>query len=223
MKILIDTYTKTGNLHHAYLLEGEREAIRSDLFGFIQNGLKISTVGNPDFWHTEHDTFTIDDARTLRQTQANKALSGDKKIFVIETRGMTVEAQNSLLKVFEEPTPHTHFFLIVPSAEIFLPTLRSRVALVSLHDTESKITNETKEFLGASIPDRLKIVGEIAEEKDKARAVTLIDGLLTKLHKNGEPAVLQELLKSRMYINDRSPSLKLLLEHIALIIPISTI
>jgi DNA polymerase III delta prime subunit len=220
MRVLIDTFKTTGNIHHAYLLEGEREGIRKELLHFIEKHLKINIIGNPDVWQSQFETFTIDDARKLREAQANKAIAGEKKIFIIETRGMTLEAQNSLLKVFEEPTPHTHFFMIVPSAEVFLPTLRSRTVIISQHNDTSSVSAETKEFLHASKDSRLKMIEEIIEEKDKARAIGLIDGLLKALHSKASPQILQELLKCRMYLHDRSPSLKLLLEHISLILPV---
>lgn len=218
MKLLIDTFKKTGNLHHAYVLEGEHEIVRKDLFDFISEYLKLATIGNPDFWYTIYDSFTIDDARNVREAQANRPVIGDKKIFVIETRAMTVEAQNSLLKVLEEPTAGTHIFILLPSAEIILPTLRSRAIVVSLRD-EAFATADAKIFLKSSLSERLEIVSEIAEEKDKAKAQGLLDGLITELHgKKGKEAVLKELLTARMYVNDRSPSLKLLLEHIACVL-----
>ncbi len=127
MKFLIDSYKKTGELHHAYVLEGDKENIRTQLFSFIEDQIQQSVRGNPDVWHSQFETLTVDDARALRDTQSNKAITTGKKIFIIETRLMTIEAQNALLKVFEEPTPNTHFFIITPTAEVFLPTLKSRV------------------------------------------------------------------------------------------------
>jgi DNA polymerase III delta prime subunit len=219
MDLLIETYKNTGTIHHAYIVEGSAEDIRLKLFDFIEKHLKLPVSGNPDLWHGQFETFSIDDARKIRDAQSNKGVSGDRKIFIIETRGITVEAQNSLLKVLEEPTSGTHIFIILPSSEIVLPTLRSRVMIVSLrNEHDPKI--EARKFLKVSLAERLEMVGEIAEEKDKAKAQELIEGLLLELHtKKGNETVLRELLKSRMYINDRSPSLKLLLEHIACILP----
>ncbi len=218
MKLLINTYNQTRSLHHAYVIEGNRNDIREHLFLFIENEVKIPIKGNPDVWHQEHDTFTIDEARKLREVQSNKALSDSKKIFIIELNGITIEAQNSLLKVFEEPTPNTHFFIIAPSSELFLPTFRSRVMIVS-HDSENDFEEKSEQFLKKSIPERLKIVEQIVEEKNKVEAIKLIDGLIKVLHtKNRDSFILGELLKTRMFLNDRSPSLKLLLDHVSLII-----
>ncbi len=208
----------SNNLHHAYVIAGKREDILANLSAFIENDLKIAIKGNPDVWHQEHDTFTIDEARKLRELQSNKALSDSKKIFIIALNGITVEAQNSLLKVFEEPTPQTHFFIIAPSSEIFLPTFRSRVMIVS-HDSKHVSDSVSENFLKKSIPERLKIVEQIVEEKNKAEAINLIDGLIRVLHsKKHDSFIIGELLKTRMFLNDRSPSLKLLLEHISLIV-----
>ncbi len=219
MKILVDTYKSTGNLHHAYILEGEKETLRQKLFDFIEHDLHQAIKGNPDVWHQTHDTFTIDDARDIREVQSNKALGTGKKIFIVELRSMTAEAQNSLLKVFEEPTPHTHFFIIMPSAEVLLPTLRSRVMIIPAEASTHEPHKEAEDFLKAPISARIKIAAEISEEKDKARAIKLVDGLIHKLHgEKMKPEVMQELLLSRGYLNDRSPSIKLLLEHIAIVL-----
>jgi len=41
-------------------------------------------------------------------------------------RGENSTGRTTLLKLFEEPAEGVHFFVIVSSVEIFLPTLRSR-------------------------------------------------------------------------------------------------
>lgn len=204
------------NLHHAYLITGSHEEIRPVIFDFIEKKLKHPVQGNPDFWHERYDTLTIDDARALRDTQANKALTAGKKIFVIELHFITQEAQNALLKVFEEPTPHTHFFIIAPSRELFLPTLRSRVQIISHQEKEGRKDSFVSDFIKAPLPERLKMLEEMIEEKDKVKAIAFVDGVIKQAHKNKmDSKVLEELLKVRSYLNDRSPSVKLLLEHTA--------
>ncbi len=226
MRFLIDTYKKTGELHHAYILEGEKGLIREQLFLFLEKDLKQQIKANPDLWHSQYETLTIDDARALRDIQANKAITSGRKIFIIETRFMTVEAQNALLKVFEEPTPNTHFFIITPTAEVFLPTLRSRVVRVAVGNKEAEKNDSAQDFIKSSYKARMEVIAKIVEEKDKGRAIELVDGLLSILHKTesikivDRALLLHELLSVRSYLNDRSPSLKLLLEHAALIVPV---
>lgn len=216
MESLADIFKKSGNLHHAYILEGEREVIREPLLLFIQEKLKHPTQGNPDFWHERHDSFSIEQARNLREVQMNKAFSEGRKIFVLETSGITVEAQNALLKVFEEPTPMTHFFIIMPSVETLLPTLRSRVQI--LKGEYSASAKSAKEFLARSPAERIAYVADIIEDKDKHQALALVQDLISFLgkdpHKNS--ASLAQIFDVRKYLNDRSASLKLLLEHLSL-------
>ncbi len=219
MKILVNSFKKEGNIHHAYLIEGPLIGNREGLFDFLSNTFKHAIQANPDFWHGTFDQFSIDDARALKEAQAQKALSGDRKVFVIETQGMTIEAQNSLLKIFEEPTQGTHIFILIPSSYSIIPTLKSRLQLIADQSDYQKMAS-VKAFIGASIGDRLKMVGEMVEAKDKAGAIELVEGLLHEFHKKGTPEILKNLLKVRSYMNDRSPSLKLLLEHTAVILPV---
>ena len=50
------------------------------------------------------------------------------KILVLGAKGYRVEAQNSLLKILEEPPRNIIFILISPTKTAFLPTIRSRMA-----------------------------------------------------------------------------------------------
>ena len=222
MKILKDTFENTGNIHHAYIIEGEGEAVRAELFDFLNTSFEHPTKANPDFWHEQFETFSIDDARRLKEMQILKPIAYSRKVFVAEVLSMTVEAQNALLKIFEDPASGTHFFIIAHSAELFLTTLRSRVVVVTDSSQEANKNAAAKKFLRSTISERLALVATIVEEKDKSQANEIVDGIIRelsgkKLQENVH--VLPELLKLRSYLSDRSPSLKLILEHISLILP----
>jgi DNA polymerase III delta prime subunit len=179
MKLIIETFENTGNLHHAYILEGEREAIRENLFGFIEKKLKHPVQANPDFHHSIYEAFTIDDARNLKELQATKPISFPRKIFIMEMLTMTVEAQNALLKVFEEPAESTHFFILMQNADILLPTLKSRVIIVrNENESENNGKSFALKFVKASPAERLKLVADIIEEKDKAKMGELLDNII---------------------------------------------
>src|SRR5579864_4048086 len=111
MQPLIDLYKNSESLHHAYFFVTHKvkETI-SELKDFLEEHLGIKTQGNPDFQHLEFRTLTIDEARRVAEAQERKDFSARRKIFIIETDFITEEAQNALLKVFEEPTAGTHFF-----------------------------------------------------------------------------------------------------------------
>jgi len=119
------------NLHHAYLLEGEKENTFQALLDFLDKDLNFSTVANPDFWLGDFDSLGIDDSREIKSFQSRKAFVGERKVLVIKTNFITHEAQNSLLKVFEEPTENTHLFLIMSSVISALCFIRKNPYLSS--------------------------------------------------------------------------------------------
>jgi SPX domain protein involved in polyphosphate accumulation len=74
----------------------------------------------------------------------------------------------------------------------------------------------------------LKLIESITEEKNKKEAKEFLSELATVL-RNQKPvekfsredsSILQDVLRAHDYLSDRSPSVKMLLEHIAHILPV---
>ena len=61
------------NLHHAYLIEGEKKGNFTSNFKKLMEDLEIPTLANPDFSHISIDSFKIDDARFLKSLGNNKS------------------------------------------------------------------------------------------------------------------------------------------------------
>lgn len=214
------------NLHHAYIIEGDRESILKELKKFLEKELKFSTHNNPDFYLAEYDKFGVDEARELVDRQQQKSI-GERKIFALAVNSITREAQNSLLKIFEEPTAGTHFFLIVRSVENLLPTLKSRAVVLKTKSGPS-LSLGASEFLAAKPAKRLEIVKETLSRLEKEE-ITKADILsfLNEIEeiKNSEisakmaaedRSAVENLLKMRSYLQDQSSSAKLILEYLAL-------
>lgn len=233
MESMIEEYKKTGIIHHACLIEGENEEVFAGLCKLFEKEMDFLTIGNPDFWHGEFNTFGINDGRKIKELQTRKAVSGGKQIFIISAKFFTTEAQNSLLKVFEEPTENTHFFIITPNAETLLPTLRSRMFIISGKSgpfqrcKERSFPNvDVEEFLKSSKAKRLELLKDTIEEKDKSAAVSFLNELEQSLYKKFgssaskfEQMVFKEIIKCKKYLNGRAPSVKIILEHVALTTP----
>ncbi len=234
MNIIFDSVRKNGSLHHAYCIVGERRAVCIEIAEGLESELKIKSSGNPDFFHGEYDSFGVDEGRALKEMQEMHSFSGGKKIFLIAANTLTHEAQNSLLKVFEEPTEDTHFFLVMPSAETLLPTLRSRLVILAHEsDPAAETRKRAAEFLKSSKAKRIALAKDIAEEisdEDATRtdALALLSEIECQLHSKigkrsltrEEAADFEELLRGKSYLSDRSASVKMLLEHIALLLPV---
>jgi len=172
--------------------------------------------------------FSVDDARALSSIAFRTARTKAGRALIVSAERLFHEAQNALLKLFEEPFPGTHFFLIVPSLDILLPTLQSRVYLLSslsrahLPPTPALATA----FLGETTAKRLEIIRDLLavaeKESEKQVLIDFLDALergLAEGKSDARAAALHELFLVKKYSRDRAPSFKLLLEHLALVLP----
>ncbi|OGI58088.1 hypothetical protein A3C60_00290 [Candidatus Nomurabacteria bacterium RIFCSPHIGHO2_02_FULL_37_45] len=230
------------NLHHAYLIEGKREEIIPEILVFMKS-LGINTSGNnSDFCHIAVDSFKIEDARFLKFFGVEKGFTSQKKIFIISANSFLLEAQNSLLKIFEEPIENTHFFVIVPDINSLLKTLVSRFYLISTKSDPQKGTKDAEEFIVMSLKNRIDFIKELLkenEEKDeKENEIVVLDSARSKALKflnEVELALHQQvmlkgtfdthidffshILKVREFLRMPGSSTKSLMESVALIIP----
>ncbi|MCX6736277.1 MAG: hypothetical protein NTZ13_04295 [Candidatus Parcubacteria bacterium] len=221
---------ENGFFHHAFLIEGDPDLMKTALRDFLEGEFQISTTGNPDFSEQEFISFGIDDGRALKEMQSRHSFAeGGKKIFVVIANSFTTEAQNSLLKIFEEPTADTHFFILSHSSQFFLPTLLSRIVLVEHQKSGEKETfGEAAEFLKMPYAERLAFILKIAkDEKDVSRSERLIEDITRFFYNKGTPGkrtkeeirTLELALSYRRYAHGKAPSFKMMLEHLALIAP----
>ncbi|HEY9583705.1 MAG TPA: hypothetical protein VJI66_01940 [Candidatus Paceibacterota bacterium] len=211
--------------HHAYFIHSFKDAAKR-LKEYLKEKFNIHHEQNPDFFHERFEVLGIDDSRRIKENHLSKSFKeGSKKIFIIETTSITHEAQNSLLKVFEEPHEHTHFFLIMPSSHTLLPTLRSRLMIIENREV-GEISKEVEDFLKLSKKGKVDFVDEIAknitdEKMTKAEAQEFLSGLEIAIYNKGvekNKDAMKAILKARDYMNDRSSSVKQLLEYVALMI-----
>lgn len=216
--------------HHAYYIIGG-EAAKWELIPILEKKHGIKIQGNSDFIDPNFVTLAIDDARYLKSWAGTRPMTEDgKRIAVISTNNITVEAQNALLKLFEEPSDYAHFFLIIPSAHLLLPTVKSRMSRLDVGDagnrtTDPELHKAAAAFLKLSVAKRLdevkKLVDDIAKEKKtKQHAIEFLNAIEEAIYvekgvKEGRQA-LETIQGIRTYMTDRAPSVKMLLEYVAL-------
>jgi hypothetical protein len=199
---------------------GDVETLFPVFESFLTKHLSVAVVGNPDYRIFTEPSLSVATARTLGVLQSGKSLSGSKQVFVVKTGSIGEEAQNALLKIFEEPTSETHFFVFLPQ-DTLLPTLRSRVRM--LHEVQSE--NNRTLFLKLSVSDRLmyikKMTDDISDEKKtKQSAIDLLNNIETELYQDGGVIVHTTKLtlceKTRTALFARGAMTKMLLEQVAL-------
>ena len=213
--------------HHAYFIHSFKDAVHH-LKEYLKDKFGIDHSKNPDFFHEKYETMGIDDGRKIKENHISKSfIQGNKRIFIIVTSNITHEAQNSLLKVFEEPNEDSHFFLIMPSPHVLLPTLRSRLNIIKTDEKPEEgiiALEQAIEFLKLSKKEKVDFMDEFAkdisdENKNKNDAQEFLAALEYQIYKTKgikEKRAINAILKAREYINDRSPSIKQLLEFVAL-------
>ena len=232
--------------HHAYCLVGDRQAILVELKKELLEKLDFDATGHPDFCLREYDLLKLhpkDDGdynivlEEITLPAQNFPIKAKYKIIVIMADGINVNAQNSLLKFFEEPTVNTKIFLILPTATRLLPTILSRLVVLDVNSSETAEPDEnelfnTKKFIKGSIADRLEQVNAILkartdEEISRGDISSFLRSLLKisfqkvkeKKYTGKDLSWLSELEKNCRYSEDPSSSFKMILEYIAIILP----
>lgn len=219
--------------HHAYAVSGEGN-IANKLFEIIEKSWGVIKTGNPDFFYKKFESLGVDDAREIKSYQEKRAFeSGSRKILIIDANSITNEAQNSLLKIFEEPVKNTYFFVLGNCVRNLLPTLRSRLATLKTEGAPpvlGKSGGAGHTFLSLAVPKRLELIKKLSddikdEKKSKSDAIVLLDEIeqffYSKFKKGNliPDKLLANIEICRNYLNDPSASVKMILEYVALITP----
>jgi len=218
--------------HHAFLLISERESV---LDVFLKETLDFNPNNNLDYWSKDIETFGIEDSRELKTVHLRKAFKkGDKKVFVVKTRFFTLEAQNSLLKILEDPRPNSFFVFILPTKENIIPTLLSRFFLIEESPYAIKASSETElefeisVFLELSPAARIKTLSKIISSKEKQIALVFLDKLEQFLRENIDFRSVENknkiesfeiIMRSRTNLNVTGASIKMILENLCLVLP----
>lgn len=213
----------SGNVH---LVAGGREMIERVLEILGRTG--IETRGNPDIFIREYLQFGIDEARDLRGRASSRAVQERARVFIIAAAQMTADAQNALLKTLEEPVADALFFIIIPSPETLLETLRSRAQILPFPKKDKEEKVDAGDFLAAAPSTRIEMLKPLLpnvkekEERDVGAIIAFLASLERELERAGAEkatAGIEAIYRARKYITDKGSLLKPLLEQVALLVP----
>ena len=150
IKNLLQSAAASGTPSHAYIFNGKSGVGRlSTALAFacalVYGGdgasrsprptahpdIRIITNELYDPAKAEGKALSVDTIRAMRKEIYIKPYSAERKVYIVpEADTMTAAAQNSLLKVLEEPPNYCVIILISENFNIFLPTVLSRAVLV---------------------------------------------------------------------------------------------
>lgn len=149
---------------------------------------------NPDFSVIEagEGSISIDDIRSLQSGIIIRPLYSARKVYLIpDAENMTVQAQNGLLKILEEPPSYAVIILTASNFEALMETIRSRTVKYSF----KKYSNdEIKKILGA----------KFELEKDKVELIAR--------YSDGVPGTAVKLADSEDFIELRNKTIDLMLK-----------
>ena len=157
----IQSAVESGQVGHAYIMNGERGAGKKMLASLFAMTLlcekggvepcnechscKQAGSGNhPDICWVTHEkpgTISVDDIRQqVSGTVMIRPYQGPYKVYIIDhAELMTQQAQNALLKTLEEPPAYAIFLLLTENAEALLPTITSRCVMLKLRNIRNTL------------------------------------------------------------------------------------
>jgi DNA polymerase III delta prime subunit len=154
--------------------------------------LELPDTQHPDlhFVNQEDEALQIEDVRRLTQEMTLQPYQTSKSTFIIfQIDKASAPAQNALLKSLEEPPAHVQIFLTTHRVEQVLPTIQSR-CVIQLIGAPTLIDDEKikeKELIHQLFQSTLEgsysdIFGLSEKYKDRAEALTFMQGLINILH-----------------------------------------
>lgn len=222
-KKFFETVIKSGQLSHAYLFTGQemigKRTFTLELANKILLGgptakyLVVEPLNNPDILFINSassesgQTIAIEGVRKIKNfVSLSPYAAGPYKFIIIDDAHlMTVEAQNALLKVLEEPNQSSILILITAYPELLLPTILSRCqeerftphpqAVIEIFLADSKLSKAKTDFLIDFANGRLGLIKNIVENKSFDEVKSSVEELmgLIKTDLNERLTVAQKL------------------------------
>lgn len=183
----------------------------------------------------EENSFGIAQVRSAQKSAFRKPLHGQEKILIFEdAQLLTVDAQNALLKLLEEPPRHTYMVLSAQVLQPFLPTIVSRCKIVTIKaplpklsdEEKQKITQIVKSIQEGSIGEKLALAETLSAQKETLPA--FVDQLMLHARETmlAQPThashmhLLQTLQEVRITLQTTNVSPRVILEHAFLKMPL---
>lgn len=118
---------------------------------------KMASISHPDcfFFGSGGEKVGVDDIRTISERAYLAPNEAKGKVFILEEADTyNTQSQNALLKILEEPPENVFFILTAASKNALLPTVRSRVCILSGRE---KSIDSVKQEISDCFPDISKV------------------------------------------------------------------
>lgn len=110
--------------------------------------------------------------------------SPNKIIFIMNADILTIESQNNLLKIAEEPPVFTHIYFIVENHKNLLETIISRSLVINnREEKQSKLSEHAENFLHSGHIEKVLLVDTLAKLTSK-ELMLFLDEIMSALREN---------------------------------------
>lgn len=172
-----------------------------------------------DIQYNNFNQLLVDDAREIAQQVSRKR--NEKVSYIISANLVNIQAQNALLKFFEEVGDMYTFYLILPDLNNILPTVTSRAEIFE-GDYINSILPTYAEVSNMSIVERVKLIDVILndlknEEINKQDILDFLNLLIKDMKKDTSKSnVVKRINDLSQYVNLNGSSVKSILEYCVL-------
>lgn len=160
VKERLQGWVSGGKVSHAYIFTGKRGVGKTtaakDFADVLTNGSRadVTFVTNEHYGiESKTDIVAVDTIRAAAADMYMKPYLADKRVFIISSaEKMNVQAQNALLKIFEEPPVYCVIILVTQNDNMLLQTIRSRAVTVRFGAVDDNLVKDyvTKRGVNAS-------------------------------------------------------------------------
>lgn len=169
----------------------------------------------------EEGAIGIDHIRTIQKALFLKPLGDKKAIVIYNAQNATLQAQNALLKMLEEPPSHTIIILTAAKKESLIPTIQSRCQIIELAKEEENDATLVPELQSLSIAEKLVLAEKVGKSKDTALlwvedAIRMYRDRLRTKPSHASLTAITFLQKAYTTVQTTNVSPRLVLEHLFL-------
>jgi DNA polymerase-3 subunit delta' len=141
----------------------DEERFKSEILKQWREFLLTQPYANLDAWtefyggENKQALISREESREIIKTLSLKPFESQVKVMIIwQPEKMHPSAANGILKILEEPAPHTYFLLVSNAADQLLPTIISRTQIISVplltdEEIESQLTAQNVDAKKASV------------------------------------------------------------------------
>lgn len=156
----IDVSYENNKISHAYIFSGARNSGQMEVANYLASKVLDSQVdifNHPSIFYINSEKQNISKEQIVEMTyeMQTTSMSGDTKIFVVDdAHKLSVSAQNSLLKIIEEPEGNSVVIFIVENLNQLLTTIVSRSQIVKFKPVVFDIIYDE---IASNYDDKLKL------------------------------------------------------------------